>query len=119
MPQILVDHSAGLDLDREAFAQEVHRLITEVIDTTVADCKTLFRPAGLTSVGDGTGGHAVVLVEIKILAGRSAAQRAELTARVLAAVRARVTVPAAIGVEVTELDRETYRFVHHPGSSVC
>ena len=24
-------------------------------------------------------------------------------------------VPAAIGVEVTELDRETYRFVHHPG----
>ncbi|MFJ3217970.1 5-carboxymethyl-2-hydroxymuconate Delta-isomerase [Kitasatospora sp. NPDC086801] len=115
MPQILVDHSADLDLDHAGFAEEVHRLIAEVIDTTVADCKTLFRPAGRHAVGDGAGGRAVVLVEIKILAGRSTAQRAELTARVLAALEARLDVPAAIGVEVTELDRETYRFVHHPG----
>ncbi|MFJ1937275.1 5-carboxymethyl-2-hydroxymuconate Delta-isomerase [Kitasatospora sp. NPDC088160] len=115
VPQILVDHSAGLDLDQAGFAEEVHRLIAEVIDTTVADCKTLFRPAGRHVVGDGRGGRAVVLVEVKILAGRSTAQRAELTARVLAALEARLDVPAAIGVEVTELDRETYRFVRHPG----
>ncbi|KOV11084.1 hypothetical protein ADK60_36325 [Streptomyces sp. XY431] len=113
MPQILVDHSADLDLDRAVFAEEVHRAITEVIDTTVADCKTVFRPAAQYVVGDGTTGEAVVLVEIKILAGRSAEQRAELTARVLAVLESCVTVPAAIGVEVTELDRATYRFVHH------
>ncbi|WP_406110087.1 5-carboxymethyl-2-hydroxymuconate Delta-isomerase [Kitasatospora purpeofusca] len=113
MPQILVDHSAELDFDRAVFAKEVHRAITEVIDTTVPDCKTVFRPAARYVVGDGTTGEAVVLVEIKILAGRSAEQRAELTARVLAVLESCVTVPAAIGVEVTELDRATYRFVHH------
>ncbi|MEV7774289.1 isomerase [Kitasatospora sp. NPDC086791] len=115
MPQILVDHSAELAFDRTALADEVHRAITEVIDTTVADCKTLFRPAAHHRVGDGTTGEALVLVEVKILAGRSAEQRAELTARVLAALRARIEEPAALGVQVTELDRDTYRVVHHPG----
>ncbi|MFJ8433879.1 5-carboxymethyl-2-hydroxymuconate Delta-isomerase [Kitasatospora sp. NPDC094019] len=113
MPQILVDHSTGLDFDRALFAEEVHRVITEVIDTSVPDCKTVFRPAAHHVVGDGTTGEAVLLVEIKILAGRSTEQRAELTARVLAVLESCVTVPAAIGVEVTELDRATYRFVHH------
>ncbi|WP_406209696.1 isomerase [Kitasatospora sp. NBC_01560] len=115
MPQILVDHSSDLDLDHAGFVKEVHGLIAEVIDTTVADCKTVFRPAAQYAVGDGTDGHAVVLVEIKILAGRSAGQRAELTARVLTVLEALVRVPAALGVEVTELDRETYRVVRHPG----
>ncbi|MBO1416174.1 5-carboxymethyl-2-hydroxymuconate Delta-isomerase [Streptomyces sp. FH025] len=115
MPQILVDHSAELDFDRDGLAAELHRAITEVIDTTVADCKTLFRPAAHHVVGDGTAGEAVVLVEVKILAGRTTDQRAELSALVLAALRTRITAPAALGVQVTELDRDTYRFVHHPG----
>ncbi|MFJ9948518.1 5-carboxymethyl-2-hydroxymuconate Delta-isomerase [Kitasatospora sp. NPDC091207] len=115
MPQILVDHSADLDFDRPGFAAAVHSVIAEVIDTTVADCKTVFRPAGHDTVGDGRSGQAVVLVEIKILAGRSTDRRAELTARVLALLESHVAVPALLGVEVTELDRETYRFVHHPG----
>ncbi|MET8546683.1 isomerase [Kitasatospora sp. NPDC004799] len=115
MPQILVDHSAELDFDRAALAAEVHQAITEAIDTTVADCKTLFRPAGGYHVGDGASGEALVLVEVKILAGRSTEQRADLTARVLAAVRARIGRPAAVAVQVTELDRDTYRIVHHSG----
>ncbi|MGW1176501.1 5-carboxymethyl-2-hydroxymuconate Delta-isomerase [Kitasatospora sp. NPDC002543] len=115
MPQILVDHSAELDFDRSALAAEVHRAITEVIDTTVADCKTVFRAADHHRVGDGASGEAAVLVEVKILAGRSVEQRAALSDRVLAALRARIAGPAAIGVQVTELDRDTYRFVHHVG----
>ena len=86
-----------------------------MIDTSVADCKTAFRPAAQYTVGDRTAGRAVGLVEIKILVGRSVEQQAELTAQELAVLEAYVQVPAAIGVEVTELDRETYRFVHHPG----
>ncbi len=116
MPQILVDHSAGVDLDRAAFVVGVHQVITDVIDTTVGDCKTVFRPAGHCTVGDGTTGQAVVLVEIKILAGRSVEQRAELSGRVLTLLESLLTVPTAIGVEITELERATYRFVHHPGS---
>ncbi|MER7580647.1 isomerase [Kitasatospora sp. NPDC097691] len=116
VPQILVDHSAELDFDRTAFADEVHKAITEVIDTTVDHCKTLFRPAAHHRVGDGTTGEAAVLVEIKILAGRTAEQRAELTDRILTILCSRITRPAALGVQVTELDRDTYRFVHHPGT---
>ncbi|MFJ9770582.1 5-carboxymethyl-2-hydroxymuconate Delta-isomerase [Kitasatospora sp. NPDC101157] len=115
MPQILVDHSAELALDRAGLAAELHKAVTEVIDTTVPECKTLFRPVPHHTVGDGTSGEALVLVEIKILAGRSTAQRAELTARVRDVLGAHIAVPAAIGVQVTELDRDTYRFVHHPG----
>ncbi|MFD5465655.1 isomerase [Kitasatospora sp. NPDC127059] len=118
MPQILVDHSAELALDRaalDALAAALHKAVIEAIDTTLPECKTVFRPAGHHTVGDGTSGEAVVLAEVKILAGRTAAQRAELTARVLEVLREGITVPAAIGVQVTELDRDSYRFVHHPG----
>ncbi|MFI6844393.1 isomerase [Kitasatospora sp. NBC_00085] len=115
MPQILIDHSPELDFDQAGLAAEVHQLITEVIDTKVADCKTLFRPAARYAVGDGSTGEALVLAQIKILAGRTTEQRAELTARVLTVLQARIAVPAAICVEVTELDRDTYRFVHHLG----
>ncbi|RKE23254.1 5-carboxymethyl-2-hydroxymuconate Delta-isomerase [Streptomyces sp. TLI_171] len=117
MPQILIDHSPGLDFDATAFAKEVHALIPAVIDTTVGDCKTLVRPAAQHLVGDGSSAEAeaVVLVEIKILAGRSVEARATLSARVTELLRAHVRVPAAFGVEITELDRESYVFVHHGG----
>ncbi|MDI2129553.1 5-carboxymethyl-2-hydroxymuconate Delta-isomerase [Yinghuangia seranimata] len=116
MPQILVDYSADLDFDRDGFAKELHPLVTEVIDVAVRECKTVFRPAAQYLVGDGSEGRAVVLVEIKILAGRSAGARAELAARVMELVRRYVTVPAGLGVQVTELDRDIYRFAHHDGS---
>ncbi|QKW23524.1 isomerase [Kitasatospora sp. NA04385] len=115
MPQILIDHSPGLEFDVLGFAKEVHQLIPEVIDTRVDDCKTLVRPAAWHLVGDGASTEAVVMVEIKILAGRSAGARGTLTARVTDLLRGYVRVPAAFCVEVTELDRETYVFVDHPG----
>ncbi|WP_405020439.1 isomerase [Kitasatospora sp. NBC_00070] len=112
MPQILVDYSAELEFDRAGFAGELHPMIAGVIDTEVAACKTVFRPAVEYLLGDGASGEAFVLVEIKILAGRSAEQRAELTRRALGLLERYVTVPLAYGVEVTELDRATYRFGH-------
>ncbi|MGW4804198.1 5-carboxymethyl-2-hydroxymuconate Delta-isomerase [Kitasatospora sp. NPDC004272] len=115
MPQILIDHSPGLEFDVLGFAKEVHQLIPEVIETRAADCKTLVRPAARHLVGDGASTEAVVLVEIKILAGRSAEARSTLSARVTDLLRGYVRVPAAFGVEITELDRESYVFVHHPG----
>ena len=81
----------------------------------MADCKTAFAPAAQYKVGDRTAGRAVGLLEIKILVGRGVEQPAELTAQELAVLEAYVHPPAAIGVEVTQLDRETYRVVHHPG----
>ncbi|MGW4646460.1 5-carboxymethyl-2-hydroxymuconate Delta-isomerase [Kitasatospora sp. NPDC004289] len=114
MPQVLIDHSAGLDVDWAGLAGELHRVIPAVIDTDTAACKTVVREAGRVLVGDGASDEALVLVEVKVLAGRSTELRAELSRRVLELLRAHVTVPAALGVQITELDRETYRFEHHP-----
>ncbi|WP_042376095.1 5-carboxymethyl-2-hydroxymuconate Delta-isomerase [Streptacidiphilus melanogenes] len=116
MPQILVDHSAELAFDRRAFAKDLHPLIAEVIDARISECKTVFRPAPESFVGDGSAGHPVVLLEIKLLSGRSADLRADLSARVLALLQAHVTVPASLAVEITELDRATYRSVHPVGA---
>ncbi|RPE27644.1 5-carboxymethyl-2-hydroxymuconate Delta-isomerase [Kitasatospora cineracea] len=115
MPQILIDHSPDLDFDVTGFAKEVHQLIPQVVNTRVEDCKTLVRPAAQHLVGDGASTEAVVLVEIKILAGRSVEVRSTLSARVTELLRAYVRVAAAFCVEVTELDRETYVFVQHSG----
>lgn len=112
MPQILVDHSAELALDRQAFAKELHPLIAEVTDAPIPECKTVFRAAADHLVGDGAAGHPVVLLEIKLLSGRSAELRAELSTRVLALLQRHVPVPASLAVEITELDRATYRSVH-------
>ncbi|MFJ8042307.1 5-carboxymethyl-2-hydroxymuconate Delta-isomerase [Kitasatospora sp. NPDC096147] len=114
MPQVLIDHTAGLDVDWPSLTEMLHRVVPEVIGAEVAACKTVRRPAELVLVGDGGSGEALVLVEVKILAGRDVGKRAELTRRVLDLLRAYVTVPAAFGVQVTELDRDTYRFEHHP-----
>ncbi|MCF2533243.1 5-carboxymethyl-2-hydroxymuconate Delta-isomerase [Yinghuangia soli] len=115
MPQILVDYSAELTFDRLALAKELHGLIADVIDTTVPECKTVFRPASDHLVGDGSEGRAVVLAEIKILAGRGVELRAELSAQVLDLLQRHVDAPAAVAVQITELDRATYRLAMHPG----
>ncbi|SEK96206.1 5-carboxymethyl-2-hydroxymuconate isomerase [Streptacidiphilus jiangxiensis] len=115
MPQILVDHSAELHFDRQAFAKELHPLVAEVISSDIADCKTVFRPAADHLVGDGSTQRPLVLVEIKLLSGRSTELRAELTSRVLTLLESHVTAPVSLAVEVTELDRATYRAVHAAG----
>jgi 5-carboxymethyl-2-hydroxymuconate isomerase len=115
VPQILVDHSAELDFDRAAFARELHPLISAVIDSKLSDCKTVFRPATEYLVGDGAAAHPLVLVEIKLLSGRSVELRADLSTRVLALLQTHVSAPASLAVEITELDRATYRSVHASG----
>jgi 5-carboxymethyl-2-hydroxymuconate isomerase len=117
MPLILVDYSSDLDFDCQSFAKEWHPLITKVIDTTVADCKTVFRPAEQYAVGAGApGSGAMVLVQIKILEGRRTERRAELTTRVAVLLQRHLSAPAGLAVEVTELERATYRVLHHTGS---
>ncbi|MFE9426988.1 5-carboxymethyl-2-hydroxymuconate Delta-isomerase [Kitasatospora sp. NPDC006697] len=112
MPQILIDHSAGLDFDRQGLARALHPLIAEVIDTTEAECKTVFRPAAECYTGAAAAPRPLVLVEVKILDGRSTEQRAELTARILALLQSHLPEPATVAVEVTELDRATYRIAY-------
>ncbi|WP_377271722.1 5-carboxymethyl-2-hydroxymuconate Delta-isomerase [Peterkaempfera sp. SMS 1(5)a] len=84
MPQITVDYSDQLAdvLDRRAFALELHPLTAGIISTGVDRCKTRFRRVE-TVVADGAPGHAVVHVEVAILAGRTAETVKELSRAVL------------------------------------
>ncbi|MFS0694050.1 5-carboxymethyl-2-hydroxymuconate Delta-isomerase [Streptomyces nitrosporeus] len=85
MPQITVDYSAGLhdSFDRRGFALALHPLIAETVSTKTAGCKTRFRRAEDSVVGDAPEGDAVVDVNIGLLPGRTAELKLRLTEAVL------------------------------------
>ncbi|MFI9490516.1 MULTISPECIES: 5-carboxymethyl-2-hydroxymuconate Delta-isomerase [Streptomyces] len=85
MPQITVDYSAELDdsFDRRGFALALHPLVAETVSTTVPACKSRFRRAEDTVVGDAPAGDAVVHVSIALLPGRTPEIKARLTRAVL------------------------------------
>ncbi|MEV6210978.1 isomerase [Kitasatospora sp. NPDC051914] len=110
MPQISVDHSPSPGFDRRAFAAELHPLVAAVIGTTVESCKTRFRAAEETFVGDGDPACATVYLELKILAGRSPETRTELSEAVLDLLKRHVGAgPVHLAVNVVELDGAVYR----------
>ncbi len=113
MPQITVDRSPTLRLDRRAFAAELHPLIASVIDTTVAECKTRFRRIEESFIGDGTPERAMVFLEIRLLAGRSTERKAELAERILTLLQEHVVADPGdelhLAVDVVDMDRGTYR----------
>lgn len=113
MPQITVDRSPGVALDRRAFAAELHLLVARVIGSPVADCKTRFRRIEECFVGDGDETRLMVFLEIKIMDGRSIELRAELTESVLKLLQEHASAPACgelhLAVDVTELDSRSYR----------
>ncbi|AUG75998.1 hypothetical protein CFP65_1082 [Kitasatospora sp. MMS16-BH015] len=112
MPQITVDRSWSVALDRAAFAAELHPLVAKTIDTEVASCKTRFRRIEECFVGDGDPSRAMVYLEIKILDGRSPEARTALSEAVLALLREHASVAEGelhLAVDVTELDDRFYR----------
>ncbi|HET6857954.1 MAG TPA: isomerase [Streptomyces sp.] len=85
MPQITVDYSEPLDdaFDRRGFALSLHPLVVATVNTQLAACKTRFRRADETVVGDAATGQAVLHVGIAMLPGRTAEVKEELSAAVL------------------------------------
>ncbi|MFJ8642442.1 5-carboxymethyl-2-hydroxymuconate Delta-isomerase [Streptomyces sp. ADI93-02] len=85
MPQITVDYSAELDdaFDRRGFALALHPLVAETVSTKVPACKTRFRKAEDSVVGDAAAGDSLVNVSIAMLPGRTPETKARLTEAVL------------------------------------
>ena len=113
MPQIAIEYSGNLGdaFDARALAGEVHRLIAATIDTDVGNCKT--RLVGLRDylIADGSPEEAMVHVDLRILSGRTDAQKKALGEAVLAAALASIGEHALriqVTVEVRELDRANY-----------
>ncbi|MEV6662790.1 5-carboxymethyl-2-hydroxymuconate Delta-isomerase [Streptomyces nigra] len=110
MPQITVDYSQELadDFDRPAFARALHTAVVEIAAAKPPACKTQFRRTEDTTVGDDTAGHAVVHVNLGLLAGRSDETRARLTETVLDLLRTHVKPAGGLALhasaEVRDLD---------------
>ncbi|MFJ4712125.1 5-carboxymethyl-2-hydroxymuconate Delta-isomerase [Streptomyces sp. NPDC088785] len=108
MPNITVDHSAGLDgrIDRAALAGAVHQACVDTVAARTAACKTRFRRADETVVGDGAEPADLVHVEIALLAGRTAEAKTALAESVLALLPEHVEDPrgAHLSVEVRDLE---------------
>ncbi|MFI9723577.1 5-carboxymethyl-2-hydroxymuconate Delta-isomerase [Streptomyces sp. NPDC052396] len=107
MPHITVDYSAELAavFDRRAFAEELHPLVVEAVDSPGV-CKMFFRPAAETFIG-GRDEAAFVHVDIGLLRGRPDGQKARLSEAVLALLDTHLPEESAGGpvrsVEVRDL----------------
>ncbi|MFJ3497265.1 5-carboxymethyl-2-hydroxymuconate Delta-isomerase [Streptomyces sp. NPDC086091] len=110
MPQITVDYSDRLadTFDRPGFATAVHEAVVTIAAATPQACKTRFRRTEDTVVGPDTDGHAVVHVEIGLLAGRTEETRDRLAEAVLALLGQHLKPTGALAVhlstEIRDLD---------------
>lgn len=119
MPHITVDYSAQLDgvFDRQAFVGELHPMVLEGSGSTGV-CKTFFRRATETYVGQGGGGRVAFLhVDIGLLPGRPDEAKARLSEDVLALLGKHL--PADDGCEVVASAEVrdlagSYRLNHSP-----
>jgi 5-carboxymethyl-2-hydroxymuconate isomerase len=113
VPQLCVDLSDDVVLDRRAFALAAHRLVAELIDCPLDDCKTRFRAIAESCVGDGAPEHTLVVGEIRLLPDRSAELRTTLSEQLLALLTEHLTAMPGQRIhaawDVAELDRDTYR----------
>ncbi|MFI7008197.1 5-carboxymethyl-2-hydroxymuconate Delta-isomerase [Streptomyces sp. NPDC050145] len=112
MPLITVDHSASLDdrLARAELTAAVHQACVDTVAARIPACKTTFRQAALTIVGDGAEPAPVLHVEIALLAGRTEEAKAALAETVLGLLPAHIKDPAGVHLSTEVRDLEpTYR----------
>jgi 5-carboxymethyl-2-hydroxymuconate isomerase len=114
MPQLTIEYSANLAglFDARTFARRLHDIVVETVDTPLANCKTRLVRLDEALIGDGSAGHAMVHVDLRILSGRTSEQKRRLGERALALLEAAVApsqaLKAQLTVEVRELDRDHY-----------
>ncbi|MCF1594173.1 5-carboxymethyl-2-hydroxymuconate Delta-isomerase [Streptomyces muensis] len=116
MPQITVDYSNTISLDREGFARDLHTATVEIAAAKPEACKTQFRPSQYTAFGyedPEEQGHAVVHVTLGLLAGRTDETKAKLTEKVLELLRRHIEDNGIVlhaSAEVRDLDPSYRKF---------
>ena len=115
MPQITLEHSTHFDAtDWRALALEIHRLCVEVVGATLPACKTRIIRCDRLIIADADPAQAMAHCDLRILSGRTQAQKTALGEAVQAALLAGVAPydgPRQISVEIGNLDRDNYRKV--------
>ncbi|HEX8256390.1 MAG TPA: hypothetical protein VF589_02045 [Allosphingosinicella sp.] len=114
MPQISIEYSANIaaTFDARRFTGEAHKLLVAMVETELASCKTRLIELRDVVIGDGSDANAMVHVDLRILSGRTPAQKRQLGEAVMAALAAAVARPEGLDlqltVEVRDLDRDHY-----------
>lgn len=115
MPQITLEHSTHFDAtDWRALALEIHRLCVETVGATLPACKTRIVRCEDLIIADGAADQAMVHCDLRILSGRTQAQKTALGEAVQAALLAGVAPyngPRQVSVEIGNLDGDNYRKV--------
>jgi 5-carboxymethyl-2-hydroxymuconate isomerase len=113
MPQVSIEHSDNLGsaFDAAGFARAVHGLLVAHADAELANCKTRLVEHKVV-IGDGKPSNAMVHVDLRVLPGRSDAQKRQLGSEVLAALEKAMSALSGfdlqLTVEVRELDGANY-----------
>ncbi len=114
MPQVNIEYSANAasQLDLQAIARGVHQRLMEHAGATLAACKTRLTRLDAFLIGDGDPRNAMVHVDLRILPGRTDAQKLALgqsVSTLLQEAAAEVTgLQLQLTVEVRELDGPNY-----------
>ena len=114
MPQITLEYSANLDeaFDARALALRVHEALVAHADAQPGACKTRLVRHEAVVIGDGGTGEAMVHLDLRILTGRSDAQKQALGEAAIALLEAAIRPPAGVRAQLTcevrELDRANY-----------
>ena len=113
MPQITIEYSGniGTGFDAPAFAATVHALLVEHADAALFNCKTRLIEHQRFLIGDGSPANAMIHVDLRILPGRSDAQKRALGEAVIAELEKAVETKGLdlqLTTEVRELDAANY-----------
>lgn len=115
MPQITLEHSTHFNAaDLRKLALEIHQLCVEHVGATLAACKTRIVPAVDLVIADGSPDQAMAHCDLRILTGRTQAQKTALGEAVQQAMLSALTQydgPRQISVEIGELDKPNYHKV--------
>ena len=114
MPQITVEFSSNLasGLRTDPLAADLHRAVAETVGSPIGNCKTRFVEQSRVVIGGGGADQAMLHIDLRILSGRSDAQKRALGEAALAAGERALDKPedvqVQLTVEVRDLDRDHY-----------
>lgn len=117
MPHITIEHSAdhAASVDWPVVLRELHRVTTAITGTDIRNCKSRVVRRDVYHVGDDDCEDGFVHVDMRLLEGRSIANKRELTEAVLATLRTALSAEldsVQVTVCVHDLDRAVY--AKHP-----
>jgi 5-carboxymethyl-2-hydroxymuconate isomerase len=115
VPQLAIEYSGNLEgqFAPRALALAVHQALVETVATDLDNCKTRIRRLEEAVIASGGADEAMVHLDLRILSGRSDAQKQALGEAAMALLRDAVGEPEGLRVQLTvevrELDRPHYR----------